>query len=94
MREALVNRHTASSRPTPQAHEREDPITQIEELFRLDAQPFECISEFPNRLSDARPPAIDGLAGPNVCGLDVLDIASPEVQVRLLSEVERVVAAA
>jgi hypothetical protein len=42
MPEALVNRHAASSRPTPQAHERQDPITQIEELFRLDAQAFEA----------------------------------------------------
>jgi hypothetical protein len=91
--ERLVDGDTASSRPTAQPDEREDPITQIEERLRLHAKAFEYVRQFPNRLSDALPPAIDGLSGPHVGRLDVHDVGSPEAQVHLLSVVERLVAA-
>jgi hypothetical protein len=94
VRERCVDWHAASSGSALQPNKRKDAIAQVDEPFRLDAQFFEGISEFPNRLSNAFPPAIDGLAGPHVRRLDVLDIGSPQVQVRLLSHVERLVAAA
>jgi hypothetical protein len=74
MREGRVDGHAASFGSTPEPHERDDSIAQIEEALRIDAEVLEDLSQLTNSPSDAFAAVEDRLPRADLRGLDVLDI--------------------
>jgi hypothetical protein len=94
MRDGRVNWHAASSGSTPQPHERDDSIAQVDKPLRIDAEVLENIRQLTHSASDAFAPVENRLPRAHLRGLDVFDVWCPEVQINLRGGVEHLVSLA